>query len=161
MSKQLKKTNVMRALEAHGIPYGMYEYDDSDNMIDGLTVANMIGQDPERVFKTIVTVSKSLEHYVFVLPVNKELDLKKAAKAVDEKNIELIPVKAIEPLTGYIKGGCSPIGMKKQFTTVFDETAILYDRIIFNGGKVGVQVEVDPQAIGKVMPLKFEDIVFD
>jgi Cys-tRNA(Pro)/Cys-tRNA(Cys) deacylase len=158
MSKPIKKTNVMRVLEAHDILYNQYEYDDSDNMIDGVTVANMIGQDPDRVFKTLVTVSKSLAYYVFVLPVNKELDLKKAAKSVSEKNIELIPVKTIEPLTGYIKGGCSPIGMKKQFTTVFDETAILYDNIIFNGGKVGFQVEIDPQLLEKVIPVKFDDI---
>lgn len=158
MSKPIKKTNVMRVLETHGIPYNQYEYDDSDNMIDGVSVAKMIGQDPDRVFKTLVTVAKSLVNYVFVLPVNKELDLKKAAKAVNEKNIEMIPVKEIEPTTGYIKGGCSPIGMKKQFTTVFDETAILYDTIIFNGGKVGFQVEVDPNLIEKVMPCSFQDI---
>lgn len=158
MSKPIKKTNVMRVLEAHGVPYKEYEYDASDNMIDGITVANMIGQDPDRVFKTLVTVSKTRVNYVFVLPVNKELDLKKAAKAVNEKNIELIPVKEIEPTTGYIKGGCSPIGMKKQFTTVFDETAILYDTIIFNGGKVGFQVEVDPQIVESVIPCSFQDI---
>lgn len=160
MSKPIKKTNVMRVLETHGIPYNQYEYDDSDNMIDGVTVAKMIGQDPDRVFKTLVTVSKSLINYVFVLPVNKELDLKKAAKAVGEKNIELIPVKEIESTTGYIKGGCSPIGMKKQFRTVFDETAVLYDAIIFNGGKVGFQVEVDPQLIEKAVACSFEDICF-
>lgn len=161
MSKPVKKTNAMRSLEAHGIPYGQYEYDSSDNMIDGVSVARMIGQDPGRVFKTIVTVAKSLLNYVFVLPVNKEIDLKKAAKAVGEKSIELIPVKAIEPLTGYIKGGCSPIGMKKQFTTVIDETAILFDKIIFNGGKVGVQVETDPQLIARVIPCSFADITED
>lgn len=148
----------MRALETHGIPYNEYEYDDSDNMIDGVSVARMIGQDPDRVFKTLVTISKNHINYVFVLPVNKELDLKKAAKAVGEKNIEMIPVKEIEPATGYIKGGCSPVGMKKQFKTVFDETALLYDKIIFNGGKVGTQVEVDPQMINKVIPCGFEDI---
>lgn len=161
MSKPVKKTNVMRVFESLGIPYNQYEYDDSDNMIDGVTVANMIGQDPDRVFKTLVTVSKSLINYVFVLPVNRELDLKKAAKAVGEKNIELIPVKEIEPTTGYIKGGCSPIGMKKQFKTVFDENAILYDTIIFNGGKVGFQVEADPQLLNKAIPLIFEDICTD
>jgi Cys-tRNA(Pro)/Cys-tRNA(Cys) deacylase len=153
-----KKTNVMRALEAHGIPYSQYEYDDSDNMIDGVTVADMIGQDPDRVFKTLVTISKNHVNYVFVLPVNKELDLKKAARAVGEKSVEMIPVKQIEPATGYIKGGCSPVGMKKQFTTVFDETALLYDNIIMSGGRVGVQVEVDPQTIENVIPCSFKDI---
>ena len=158
MSKQIKKTNVMRALESHDIPYRQYEYDDSDNMIDGVTVANMIGQDPDRVFKTLVTVSKNRINYVFVLPVNKELDLKKAAKTVNEKSVEMIPVKDIEPATGYIKGGCSMIGMRKQFITVFDESALLYDTIIFNGGKVGTQVETDPRLVGKIIPCKFEDI---
>lgn len=161
MSKPISKTNVMRVLETHGIPYNSYEYDNSDNMIDGVTVAKMIGQDPDRVFKTLVTISKSLINYVFVLPVNRELDLKKAAKAVGEKNIEMITVKDIEPTTGYIKGGCSPIGMKKQLRTVFDETAILYDTIIFNGGKVGTQVEVNPQLIEKAIPCSFEDICTD
>jgi Cys-tRNA(Pro)/Cys-tRNA(Cys) deacylase len=158
MANQIKKTNVMRVLDTLGIQYGEYEYDNSDNMIDGVTVAKMIGQDPDRVFKTLVTISKNRVNYVFVLPVNKELDLKKAAKAVCEKSIEMIPVKEIEPTTGYIKGGCSPIGMKKQFKTVIDETAILYDRIIFNGGKVGTQVEVDPNLIEKAIPCTFEDI---
>jgi Cys-tRNA(Pro)/Cys-tRNA(Cys) deacylase len=158
MPSQIKKTNVMRSLESNGIPYKEYEYDGSDNMIDGVTVAKMIGQEPDRVFKTLVTISKNHINYVFVLPVNKELDLKKAAKAVGEKNIEMIPVKEIEPATGYIKGGCSPIGMKKQFKTVFDETAILYDTIIFNGGKVGTQVEVDPQLLEKIITCSFEDI---
>ncbi len=158
MSKPAKNTNVMRALEAHGIQYNHYDYDDSDNMIDGVTVANMIGQEPGRVFKTLVTVSKNREYFVFVLPVNTELDLKKAAKAVGEKSVEMIPVKQIEPVTGYIKGGCSPIGMKKQFRTVIDETALLYDTIIFNGGKVGTQVEADPNLIKSVIPVTFEDI---
>ncbi|MGE5495008.1 MAG: Cys-tRNA(Pro) deacylase [Burkholderiales bacterium] len=161
MSKPAKKTNVMRVLETHGIPYRQYEYDSSDNMIDGVSVARMIGQDPERVFKTIVTVAKSRTNYVFVLPVNKELDLKKAAKAVGEKSVELIPVKTIEPLTGYIKGGCSPIGMKKQFATVIDETALLYDNIIFNAGRVGAQVEIDPRLLERVIPLSFADITED
>jgi Cys-tRNA(Pro)/Cys-tRNA(Cys) deacylase len=161
MSKPARKTNVMRVLETHGIPYGQYEYDPSDNMIDGVTVARMIGQDPERVFKTIVTAAKSRVNYVFVLPVSKELDLKKAAKAVGEKSVELIPVKMIEPLTGYIKGGCSPIGMKKQFATVIDETALLYDNIIFNAGKVGTQVEIDPRLLERVIPLSFADITED
>lgn len=161
MSKPIKKTNVMRVLESHGILYGQYEYDSSDNMIDGVSVARMITKEPERVFKTIVTAAKSRVNYVFVLPVNKELDLKKAAKAVGEKSVELIPVKMIEPLTGYIKGGCSPIGMKKQFATVMDETALLYDKIIFNGGRVGTQVEIDPRLLECVIQISFADITED
>ncbi len=161
MSKPIKKTNVMRVLESHGILYGQYEYDSSDNMIDGVSVARMIAKEPERVFKTIVTAAKSRVNYVFVLPVNKELDLKKAAKAVGEKSVELIPVKMIEPLTGYIKGGCSPIGMKKQFATVINETALLYDKIIFNGGRVGTQVEIDPRLLECVIQISFADITED
>jgi len=153
-----KKTNVMRILEQKKISYNVYEYDDSDNMIDGVTVANMIGKDPAIVFKTLVSIGKSKQYYVFVLPVIKELDLKKAAKAVGEKNIELIPVKQIESVTGYIKGGCSPIGMKKAFTTTFDSSAENLDKIIFNAGKVGFQVEISPSDITKAVRAGFADI---
>ena len=153
-----KKTNVMRILEQKKIPYGVYEYDDSDNMIDGVTVAGMIGQPPQIVFKTLVSVGKSNQYFVFVLPVAKELDLKKAAKAVGEKNIELIPVKQIESVTGYIKGGCSPIDMKKAYTTTFDSSAVSIDKIIFNAGKVGFQVEISPADITKVIRCRFADI---
>ncbi len=153
-----KKTNVMRILEQKKIPYGVYEYDDSDNMIDGVTVAGMIGRPPQIVFKTLVSVGKSNQYFVFVLPVAKELDFKKAAKAVGEKNIELIPVKQIESVTGYIKGGCSPIGMKKAYTTTFDSSAGSIDKIIFNAGKVGFQVEISPADITKVIRCSFADI---
>lgn len=158
MAKKIKKTNAMRLLEQFEIPYDYYEYDDSDNMIDGKTVAHMIGKDEKLVFKTLVTVSNSHVNYVFVLPVDKELDLKKAAKIVKEKKIEMIPVKTIEKTTGYIKGGCSPIGMKKKFVTVFHESALENDKIIFNGGKVGIQIEIESKLIEKIVSCEFADI---
>jgi Cys-tRNA(Pro)/Cys-tRNA(Cys) deacylase len=151
----------MRVLEAHGIPYKQYEYDDSDNMIDGVTVANMIGEDPGRVFKTLVTVSKARVNYVFVLPVNKELDLKKAAKAVNEKSIEMIPVKEIEPVTGYIKGGCSPVGMKKQFKTAVDEKARNFERIVVSAGKVGLQMDLPLESLLEAASATITDLVIE
>lgn len=153
-----KKTNVMRVLEQKKVSYSVYEYDDSDNMIDGVTVAGMIDKDPNIVYKTLMSISKSKQYYVFVLPVNKELSLKKAAKSVGEKKIELIPVKQIEQVTGYIKGGCSPIGMKKSYKTTFHKAALSEEKIIFNAGKVGFQVEVDPHEITKVIRADFADI---
>ncbi|MFA5527202.1 MAG: Cys-tRNA(Pro) deacylase [Peptostreptococcales bacterium] len=161
MTKKIKKTNAMRSLDQEKVNYTCYEYDDSDNMIDGITVANMIGKDPSLVFKTLVTTSNSHAHYVFVLPVDKELDLKKAAKVVEEKKIELIPVKDIEKTTGYIKGGCSPIGMKKRFVTIFHESALQYKRIICNGGKVGIQIEIDPKLLENICPCRFADICME
>ena len=115
-------------------------------------------QDPNQVFKTLVTVGKSKEHYVFIIPVASELDLKKAANAVGEKNIEMIKSKELLPLTGYIHGGCSPIGMKKFFTTTIHETAENYDTIFFSAGKIGYQVEVTPSDLQKVIPYKTADI---
>lgn len=153
-----KKTNVMRVLEQKKILYNVYEYNNSDNMIDGVTVAGMIDSDPNIVYKTLVSISKSKQYYVFVLPVNKELSLKKAAKAVGEKKIELIPVKQIEQVTGYIKGGCSPIGMKKAYITTFHKAALTNKKIIFNAGKVGYQVEISPHDITKVIRADFSDI---
>ena len=161
MAKKQKKTNVMRILDAQKIPYRHYEYDDSNNMVDGITVAHMIGKDPAVVYKTLVTAGKPRQYYVFVLPISKALDLKKAARAVGEKRIEMIPVRDIEAVTGYIKGGCSPIGMKKQYPTVFDISAQALPHIIFNGGKVGTQVELDPADIGKLIPCRFADICTD
>lgn len=158
MAKKTKKTNVMRVLNRFDVPYTQYEYDDSDNMIDGVAVANMIGKHPSMVYKTLVTIGRDKTNYVFVLPVDQALDLKKAAKAVGEKKIEMIPVKEIEATTGYIKGGCSPIGMKKQYQTVFDASALTHERIIFNAGKVGLQVEIDPQQLTGILPCQFKDI---
>ena len=144
--KKDEKTNVMRVLEQHGILYTAHSYP-ADGPIDGVSVANFLGQDPEQVFKTLVTKATSGNYYVFDIPVAENLDLKKAAKAVGEKSIAMIPQKELLPLTGYIHGGCSPVGMKKQFPTVFHETVILFDTICVSAGKVGAQVELSPNAL--------------
>lgn len=138
------KTNVMRVLDQKKIPYIPHTYDVSDGALDGVTAAQRLGVAPETCFKTLVTVGASKRNHVFVVPVEKELDLKAAARAVGEKSIEMIKQAQLLPLTGYIHGGCSPVGMKKQFPTVFDETAELFDTICVSAGKVGFQVEVNP-----------------
>ncbi len=155
------KTNAMRLLDAAGISYTSHTYDASDGSIDGVSVAHKLGEEPERVFKTLVTVGASRNYYVFVLPVENELDLKKAARTVKEKSIEMIPVKDINKVTGYIRGGCSPIGMKKQYPTVVDETAILFDTIIFSGGKIGFQIEMAPDDLFKLIGAQACDITVD
>ena len=137
---KVEKTNVMRILDQKKINYNTYSYIDTD-AISGMEVADLLGQNPNQVFKTLVTVSGKNINYVFVVPVNKELDLKKAAKVVGEKSIEMIKSKELLPLTGYIHGGCSPIGMKKMFKTVIDESCKNFETIIFSGGKIGYQVE--------------------
>lgn len=157
MKKELEKTNVMRILDANSIGYKSYCYLDS-GAISGVDVAKALEEDPDQVFKTLVTVGKSGEHYVFVIPVASELNLKKAATAVSEKNIEMIKQKELLPLTGYIHGGCSPIGMKKQFKTVIDESAILFDTIIFSAGKIGYQVEVGVNDINKLIDVDFVEV---
>ena len=118
----------------------------------------VLGQDPERVFKTLVTEGKSGQHYVFVIPVLQELDLKKAAAAAGEKSIAMVKAKELLPLTGYIHGGCSPIGMKKPFPTFMEESAILYDRILFSAGKIGYQVELPPDELAKLTPFQYADL---
>ena len=143
MKKKDDKTNVMRILEQNGIPYTAHAYP-ADGPVDGVSVAAYLGQDPERVFKTLVTKAASGNYYVFDIPVAENLDLKKAARAVGEKSIAMIPQKELLPLTGYIHGGCSPVGMKKQFPTVFHETLVLFDTICVSAGKVGAQVELSP-----------------
>ncbi|MFA6830442.1 MAG: Cys-tRNA(Pro) deacylase [Bacilli bacterium] len=139
----MTKTNVMRLLDAKGIKYEAKEYDPK-KAVSALEVASFLHESVSVVFKTLVTVSKSKEHYVFVIPADKELNLKKAAKAAEEKNIEMIPQKDLLPLTGYIHGGCSPIGQKKQFRTFVDESALLYDYFYISGGKLGTQVKISP-----------------
>ena len=149
-----EKTNVMRLLDQKKIKYNHYSYVDTPST-NGVEVAKLLGQDENRVFKTLVTVGKSKANYVFVIPVAKELNLKEAAKAVDEKSIEMLKSKDLLPLTGYVHGGCSPIGMKKRFTTVLDETANDYENIIFSGGKIGYQVEMSPKDLEKFVPVSF------
>lgn len=154
----MEKTNVMRILDQKKIKYNEYYYGDTD-AISGIDVANVLNEDPNKVFKTLVTVAKSKQNYVFMIPVEKELDFKKCAKSVNEKSIEMIPQKELLPLTGYVHGGCSPIGLKKQFKVVIDKSANNFEKIIFSGGKVGYQVEVDINDFKKVINCKFEDIV--
>jgi len=153
----MEKTNVMRILDSKKISYKEYYYGDTD-AISGVEVATVLNENPNIVFKTLVTTSKSKNYYVFMIPVEKELDLKKCASSVDEKYVEMIPQKDLLPLTGYIHGGCSPIGMKKQFKTIIDESCKNYESIIFSGGKVGYQVEVKLEDLSKVLNYKTYNI---
>ena len=155
--KKIEKTNVMRILEQQGVPYESHCYEGS-GAISGAEVAVVLGQDPERVFKTLVTVGRSGQHYVFVIPVLRELNLKKAAAAAGEKSIEMVKSKELLPLTGYIHGGCSPIGMKKPFPTFLEESAVLYDAILFSAGKIGWQVEASPEGLAKIVPYEFAEL---
>ena len=159
MAKE-EKTNVMRTLEQKKIQYKAHSYVNTD-AISGVDVAAALGQNPDHVYKTLVTVGKSKQNYVFVIPVARELDLKKAAKAVSEKSIEMIPQKELLPLTGYIHGGCSPIGMKKAFLTTIQSEAETLENICVSGGKIGYQVELNPKDIGKIVKMQFADIVTD
>ncbi|MFS0562880.1 Cys-tRNA(Pro) deacylase [Terribacillus sp. 179-K 1B1 HS] len=145
------KTNVMRLLDQKKIPYESYSYADTD-AISGTEVAEVLGENPAQVFKTLVTVSKSNQHYVFVIPVGKELDLKRAAASVGEKSVRMLPAKELLPLTGYVHGGCSPIGMKKVFRTVVDESASEFETIIFSAGKIGYQVEITLPDLSRILP---------
>lgn len=153
-----EKTNVMRILEQKKIKYNSYSYI-STQAISGMEVATALNQDPNCVFKTLVTVGTSKNNYVFLVPVNKELNLKKAAKSVNEKKVEMIKSKKLLPLTGYIHGGCSPIGMKKQFKTVINTTAQNFEKIIFSAGKIGYQVEMSLENLQKVINFTLADIV--
>ena len=157
MAKKEEKTNVMRTLEQKKIPYTAHTYD-PNGPIDGVSVAHILGQDEGAVFKTLVTRGASGAFYVFDVPVAENLDLKKAAKAVGEKSIAMIAQKELLPLTGYVHGGCSPVGMKKQFPVFFDETAQLYETIMFSAGKIGCQVEINPEDLSKLLPVTFADI---
>lgn len=156
--KKEEKTNVMRVLEAKKVPYQSHNYLDS-GAISGTEVAKALGQNPDAVFKTLVTVSKSKKYYVFLVPVEKELDLKKAASCVGEKKIEMLKAKDLLPLTGYIHGGCSPIGMKKFFPTFIDASAAKQDTIFFSGGKIGFQVQLSLADLKKVIRFELADIV--
>lgn len=144
MAKKEAKTNAMRMLETAGISYIEHTYETDDGLIDGVSVAHKCGEDPDQVYKTLVTEGDDRNYYVFVIPVALKLDLKAAARAAGVKSVEMIPQKELLKVTGYIHGGCSPVGMKKQFKTVFDETVVLFDSIMVSGGRVGVQIEVSP-----------------
>ena len=142
-----EKTNVMRTLEQKKIPYTAYTYPTEGGAMDGVSVANYLGVDPEEVFKTLVAKGTSGQYYVFDIPVAESLDLKKGAKAVGEKSIAMLPQKELLPLTGYVHGGCSPVGMKKPFPTVFHETAEILDRIMVSAGKIGFQIQCRPEEL--------------
>jgi Cys-tRNA(Pro)/Cys-tRNA(Cys) deacylase len=158
LGKKEDKTNVMRVLEQKKVSYNPHSYTE-DASLTGDEIAELLGENKEQVFKTLVTVGKTGEHYVFVIPVAEELDLKKAAKAVGEKSISMLKQKELLPLTGYVHGGCSPIGMKKQFKTVFHNTAEDFETICFSGGKVGFQVEVHLEDIKPIVRYELADII--
>lgn len=158
MAKQKEeKTNVMRVLDQKSIPYTAHTYDPEAGL-DGASVARQLGQDPEAVFKTLVARGASGGLYVFDIPVEASLDLKKAARAVGEKSVAMIHQKELLPLTGYVHGGCSPVGMKKQYPTVFDETAELFDTICVSAGKIGFQVELSPAALMELVGASAADL---
>lgn len=157
MAKELK-TNAMRLLDRAGISYQFHCYE-ADVFVDGITTAQKLGQPVEQCFKTLVTHGKSGGYYVFVLPVDRELDLKKAAKTVGEKSIEMLPVKEILSVTGYVRGGCSPLGMKKSYPTVVHESARKYDTIMISGGRIGMQLELSPLSLVELIGGRFADIL--
>lgn len=160
MSKKINKTNAMRILDKNNVLYSVHSYE-CDDFMDGVSIANTLNLPVEQTFKTLVLVGKSKENYVFVVPVAEELDLKKCASVAKEKSIELINVNDMLNLTGYIRGGCSPIGMKKQFQTFIHSSAKEYNTIFFSGGKRGIQIEVNPNDLCKVVSVEFCDIVFN
>ncbi|WP_394238128.1 Cys-tRNA(Pro) deacylase [Niallia oryzisoli] len=153
------KTNAMRILDAKKISYGMKTYEAADGKIDGVSVAQKVNRDPKEVYKTLVTQGTSKGIYVFVIPVEEELDLKKAAKAAKEKKVDMIAVKDIQKLTGYIRGGCSPVGMKKQYPTFIEKCAEGLEQMVVSGGKIGVQIEINPQDLMGVTNGAFADVV--
>ena len=155
-----EKTNVMRTLEQKKIPYTAHSYD-PEGPIDGVSVAQTLGQPPEQVFKTLVTKGASGAYYVFDIPVAENLDLKKAAKAVGEKSVAMLPQKELLPLTGYVHGGCSPVGMKKQFPTVFHETAESLAQVAVSAGKIGYQVVCDPKDLMGLLRAGTADIIVE
>jgi len=160
MAKKETKTNAMRILETLKIEYEAFTYE-CDEFIDGLDIANKLGIPFEQVFKTLVTVGKSGEHFVFVIPVDQEIDFKKAAKSVDEKSLEMLPLRDLTKITGYVRGGCTAVGMKKQFVTVIQEDAQLYDKIYVSGGRVGLQILINPFDLKTASSAKFDNIIAD
>ena len=156
--KNQEKTNVMRLLDGKKIAYEIHTYT-PDATMSGEEIAGILGEDASRAFKTLVTVGKSGQHYVFVIPVNGELDLKKAAKAAGEKSIAMIKQKELLPLTGYVHGGCSPIGMKKQFPTFIHESAAGFEKMFVSAGKVGFQIGIAPDDLIKASGSRLADVI--
>ncbi len=157
--KKEDKTNVMRILESEGVNYIPHEYEVSDGLIDGISIAEKLNQPKERVFKTLITQGASKEYFVFCLPVDCELDLKKAAKAVGEKSVEMIPVADINKVSGYVRGGCSPLGLKRKMEIIFEEAIVLYDTIMLSAGKIGRQIEISPDDIIRLTGGKTADLI--
>lgn len=153
------KTNAIRMVEKQGIAYSLHTYDNSHGFVDGVSVAKMTGLEEDQVFKTLVLVGHSKQNYVCVIPVAEELDLKKAARHFGEKNIEMIHAKDITKTTGYVKGGCSPVGMKKLFPTAIHESAKEHDRIAVSGGKIGLQMELSPTELAAMIGAEFDDLI--
>ncbi len=153
-----EKTNAMRLLDQKKIPYRTYAYK-NDGTLTGEEIARLLDQNPNQVFKTLVTVGKSGKNYVFLVPVGEELDKKKAAASVGEKSIDMVKSKELLPLTGYIHGGCSPIGMKKLFPTTLHSSALDFEQILFSGGRIGRQLEVAPEDLKKLLPYRTADII--
>lgn len=161
MKNKQEKTNAMRILDQRKISYEVRTYPHGDEAVDGAEVARLLGQDPKTVYKTLVTQGASRQYYVFDIPVEAELDLKKAAKAVGEKSLDLLHVKELLPLTGYVRGGCSPIGMKKQFPTIFHSAAEGLKQVAVSGGKIGLQVLLDPRELVRLVRGQFADVIKD
>lgn len=161
MAKQKEfRNNVTRMLDTEGVDYSVHEYPHEEGVaVDGMAVALSLGQDPDCVYKTLVTVSPGGEHYVFVLPVCEELDLKKAARAVGEKSVCMLHVRDLLPLTGYVRGGCSPLGMKKHFKTVFSDMVTLIDRVTVSAGKIGYQIEMSSEDLLRLADAQCADIL--
>lgn len=155
---KISKTNAMRILDKEKIDYKMMSYSADDGKIDGISVAQKIGREPGIVYKTLISQGSSKAYYVFVIPVEAELDLKKAAKVVGEKKVEMIPVKEINKVSGYIRGGCSPVGMKKLFPTFIDEAAKSLETIIVSGGSIGIQIEIIVDDLAKVTKAQLVDL---
>lgn len=152
--KHLSKTNALRILDSLGVPYEATEFE-TDGAVSGVEAASRLGVDESCVYKTLITVGKSGAHYVFVIPVAEELDLKKAAAAAGEKNVSMLLSRLLLPLTGYVHGGCSPVGMKKQFPTFIDESAVLLESIFVSGGRIGLQIKISPDDLAGAVEAKF------
>jgi Cys-tRNA(Pro)/Cys-tRNA(Cys) deacylase len=162
MSKNINKTNAMRLLDNEKVDYTVVEYaHEKDDPVDGIHVANLLGEPCEQVFKTLVAQANTKEYLVYMIPVDQELDLGKCAKAAGVKKVNLIHMKELLPLTGYIRGGCSPLGQKKKFRTFIDETSVLFDTIYFSAGKIGMQICIDPAKLSLFLDISAHDLVRD
>lgn len=158
---KIQKTNAMRILDKAKLPYEVFTYEHGDGAVDGISVAKLLNQKEETVFKTLVTIANTKEFFVFVIPVAHELNLKACAKATGVKSVEMIPVKDINKVTGYIRGGCSPIGMKKAYSTFIEESCLQHDTIIFSAGKIGYQISMNPKDLVELIHARCAHIIKD